>query len=59
MEVSYIEILKSPMKGKLSYVSIYSSIKEFHESRRFEVEFLCGLYDPLKPSLGVGWGAEK
>ena len=55
-EVSYIETLKSPIKRKLSYVSIYSSINEFQESG-FEMEFLFGLYDLLNPNLGGGRGA--
>ena len=58
MEVSYIETLKSPIRRKLSYVSIYSSINEFQESR-FEMEFLFGLYDLLDPNLGRGGGGEQ
>ena len=38
----FIETLKSSLKRKLPYVAIYSSIKEFKESKWFEMSFDVG-----------------
>ena len=47
MEVSSKETLKVSYKKKLPHFSIYLR-DQFKGSRWFEMEFLCGLYDPFK-----------